>query len=112
MSSARLALAGALASALAAPAAAQAAPTLDPLDPCYVSAAATQREAVELHAGGCTPNALVDVTIDGRAVPGATGVQTDPSGAFEGSVPAPYRPRGERPFTVTLTEAGNRANTV
>ena len=110
MPSARGALA--LAVALAAPAAAQAAPAVQPLDPCYVSAGPTQREAVPLRATGFTPNALVDITIDGRPVAGASGIQADPNGAFEGSVPAPYRPRGESRFTVTLTESGRPANTV
>ncbi|HWT26100.1 MAG TPA: hypothetical protein VN213_21515 [Solirubrobacteraceae bacterium] len=112
MPTARLAVCGALAYALAAPAAAHAAPTLQPLQPCYVSAGPTQREPVLLSASGFTPNAQVDVTIDGAPVADAGRVQTDPSGAFEGSVPAPYRRRGEAPFTVTLTETGNPANSV
>jgi hypothetical protein len=112
MPSARLVAAGALAAVLAVPATAQAAPTIAPLEGCYVSAAATQRESIALEVGGFTPNSLVDVTIDGRAVPGATGVQTDPTGAFQGTVPAPYRPSGERRFTLTVTQVGDPGNTV
>jgi hypothetical protein len=111
MPSARLVAAGTLA-ALAVPAVAQAAPAIAPLEPCYVSAAPTQRESVELDVSGFTPNSLVDVTIDGRAVPGAIGVQTDPTGAFQGTVPAPYRPSGARRFTLTVTEVGNPGNSV
>jgi hypothetical protein len=96
---------------LVAPAAAGAAPTLAPLDDCYVSASRAQRETVRLEAGGFTPNALVDVTIDGEVV-GGLPVQADPRGAVVGDVPAPYQRRGERAFTVSLAETGNTANAV
>jgi len=108
----RLIVAGAVACALVAPAAAQAAPTLQPLDPCYVSAGPTQRQTLRLAAGGFTPNAIVTVAVDGRPVPGVRPIQADPNGAFEGRVEAPYQRRGEKRFTVTLTETGNPANAV
>ena len=111
----RVVPAGVLACALAAPAAAHAAPSLQPLARCYVSAGPEelQRQTVPLVADGFTPNALVDVAIDGAPVAGAAGSQVaGPDGALQGSVPAPYRRRGERRFTVTLTEQGAPANTV
>jgi hypothetical protein len=112
MPSRRLVLAAALGGPLAVPAVAAAAPTLRPLEPCYVSAAPTQREPMLLRARGFTPNALVDITIDGRPLSRGGRVQVDPGGAFQGTIPAPYRRAGERGFTVTLTEAENVANTV
>src|SRR4051794_33934106 len=108
----RLVAAGTLACAAAAPAAAQAAPTLQPLQPCYVSAGPTQRQAVELVAGGFAPNAIVTVAIDGRPVAGLRPIQADPTGSFSGHVPAPYQRRSQRLFTLTLTETGNPANVV
>jgi hypothetical protein len=111
----RVVPAGVLACALTAPAAAHAAPTLRQLDPCYVSAgpAEEQRQTVRLAAGGFTPNALVDVAVDGAPVAGVAGTQVaGPDGRLQGSIPAPYRRRGQRRFTVTLTEQGTPANTV
>jgi hypothetical protein len=62
-------------------------------------------------ARGFTPNAVVEVEIDGRPVR-TSPVQADPQGAFRGDVRAPYRRRGERSFRLTLTEAGSPSNTV
>jgi hypothetical protein len=112
MPTARLVLAGALTCALALAAPARAAPTLQPLERCYVSASPTAREPVFLRAGGFTPNAIVDLTIDGRPVRGLRPIQADPTGAFAGSVPAPYRSRGEKRFTVTLAERDTPENLV
>jgi hypothetical protein len=115
MPSRRVVPAGVLACALAVPAAAHAAPTLQPLDSCYVSAgpAAEQRQVVPLVADGFTPNALIDVSVDGEPVAGDAGSQVaGPDGSLQGSIPAPYRRRGQRRFTVTLTEQGTPANSV
>jgi hypothetical protein len=112
MRAVRPVLVATIACAVAAPATAQAAPALQPLEPCYVSAAPTQRQSLRLAAGGFTPNAIVTVAIDGRPAPGVRPIQADPNGAFVGRVEAPYQRRGERVFTVTLSETGNPANAV
>jgi hypothetical protein len=112
MPSRRLVAAGLTACVLLLPAAAHAAPTLQPLARCYVSAAPDQRESMAVAAAGFTPNAVVELAIDGTPVRGTSPVQADPSGEFRGDVQVPYRRRGERAFTVTLTEVGNAANTV
>jgi hypothetical protein len=112
MRAVRPVLVATIACAVAAPATAQAAPALQPLEPCYVSAAPTQRQSLRQAAGGVTPNAIVTVAIDGRPAPGVRPIQADPNGAFVGRVEAPYQRRGERVFTVTLSETGNPANAV
>lgn len=94
---------------LAAPAGAGAA-TLAPLKRCYVTVApeAAQREAVDVAGTGFTPNAVVDVAVDGRV---ERTVQADPAGALPAVIlQAPYQRRGQRPFSVTATERGNPAN--
>jgi hypothetical protein len=103
--------AGALA-ALAAPSAAVAAPTIQPLKACYVSVgqADNEREPVALAASDFAPNSLVDVAVN--QVPVATSVPVDAAGNVSGQVLAPFQERGEAPFTVTLTQQGNPANTV
>ena len=64
-------------------------------------------------AGGFTPNALIDVAVDGQPVSGPAGSQVaGPDGTLQGSVPAPFHARGQRRFTVTLTEQGTPANSV
>jgi hypothetical protein len=96
--------------AFAAPAApAAAAPTMQPLKPCYVSAgeAADRREPMQIVGSGFTPNAAVDVLIDGAAV--ASGA-ADPLGELEASVSAPYQDAGERAFTLSVVERDNPAN--
>ncbi len=115
-----LAVSGALLIALAAPAAAQAVPTMDPLKPCYVTAATPdgpQSEGFNVRAQGFTPNSKVNLTIDGQPVAGGENLQTDPSGSLGviaplAAVPAPFIPKGSRKFTVSLTEVGNPANVV
>ena len=99
---------GAVAAALLAPQAAQAA-TLDPLGACYRSVDVDTREAVPVHGRGFTPGQAVTVTIDGTVV--KDGVIADTNGEVIGSVPAPHQLRGERPFTLTLTEDNQPANT-
>lgn len=111
-----LAGAAALSTALAAPAAAQALPTIAPLQPCYVTADTAQgpqSEGVQITAAGFTPNSTVDLTIDGAAVKDGSDLQVDPAGGLTlPPVPAPFVQEGSMPFTVTLTEDGNPANTV
>ncbi len=112
-----LAASGALLIALAAPAAAQALPTIQPLKPCYVTAATAQgpqSEGFQVTAAGFTPNSKVDLTIDGQPLEGSLGLQTDAAGglALPNLLPAPFVASGKETFTVTLTEVGNPANTV
>jgi hypothetical protein len=116
MASRTLPVVGVLITALAAPAAAHAAPVIAPLKPCYVTAetsAGEQSEGMNILASGFTPNSSVDLTIDGQAPAGGTGLQSGAQGELPiAGFPAPFVPRGSRPFTLTLTEAGNPANTV
>jgi hypothetical protein len=116
MSARTLAGSGALLFALATPAAADAAPAMQPLKPCYVTAETEngpQSEGVEVAATGFSPNASVDLTIDGAPYPGGQGLKANDLGELPvGSLPAPFVEKGRRDFTVTLTEQGNPANTV
>jgi hypothetical protein len=116
MASRTLPALGVLITALAVPAAAHAAPVIAPLKPCYVTAktsAGEQSEGMNILASGFTPNSSVDLTIDGQAPAGGTGLQAGAQGELPiAGFPAPFVPRGSRPFTLTLTEAGNPANTV
>ena len=92
--------------AAAAPQAAQAA-ELAPLSPCYRSVDFDTREAMTVRGTGFTPGELVDAAIDGVVVDTATAL---PNGEVQGQVTAPYQERGERPFTLTLTEVDQPAN--
>jgi hypothetical protein len=116
MSARSLAAGGALIAAVAAPAAAQAAPAIQPLEPCYVTALTAegpQSEVMQIMAGGFTPNSNVRLTIDGAPVPGGEALKAGPAGELPvPEFPAPFVESGRRPFTVTLTEIGNPANTV
>ena len=94
--------------ALAAPQAAQAA-VLGPLAPCYRSVDAGTRESVAVNAAGFTPGAVVIVSVDGVTV--REDVVASGDGTIAGSVPAPHQARGERPFTLTVTERDRPANT-
>jgi hypothetical protein len=96
------------AAGLAAPAAAQAA-TITPLGPCYRSVDEVERETVPVQAQGYTPGALVDVFVDGVKV--EENILVDDFGNVSGSVDAPYQPRGEREFTVTVTQQDTPENT-
>jgi hypothetical protein len=98
----------ALAAAAALPAPSGAA-TLQPLNACYRSLDSTTRESVQVQGGGFTPGASVDVSMDGIVV--TTGVIADQNGNVTGAVTAPYQARGQRPFTLTLTEGGRPENT-
>jgi hypothetical protein len=116
MSSRILAGTGALAIALLVPAGASAA-TIEPLKPCYVAAetdAGPQSEGMVITASGFQANAKVDLTINGEAPPGGTGLQADPSGALGPlpEIPVPFVEQGAKDFLVTLTEEGNETNTV
>jgi hypothetical protein len=108
-----------LTAAFAAPAAAQAATWTQAPGACYVSAGEdpVNRQAVRIAASGFTPGARVDVIVDGApadadgdGAPDA--VMADLAGAVVGAVRAPHQPRGERSFTVTLSEHDIPANTV
>lgn len=111
-----LAAGGALLIALTAPAAAWAVPTMQPLKPCYVTAATPegeQGEGVQIAAQGFTPNSDVALTIDGVPVPGGETLRTGLSGELVvNPVEAPFVESGSKPFTVALTEINNPANTV
>ncbi|HET8949393.1 MAG TPA: hypothetical protein VFN44_02750 [Solirubrobacteraceae bacterium] len=92
--------------AAAAPQAAQAAELL-PLNACYRSVDSETREMMTVLGRGFTPGEQVDAAIDGVVVDSATVL---PNGEVQGQVEAPYQERGERPFTLTLTEVGQPAN--
>jgi hypothetical protein len=98
---------GVAAAILLAPQAAQAA-ALDPLGACYRSVDSETRESVRVHGTGFTPGETVRVAIDGAVVEEG---YADTNGEVSGDVPAPYQAGGERPFTVTVTEARQPANT-
>jgi hypothetical protein len=95
-----------LAASLASTAAAQT-PTLAPLKPCYVTAGpdATEREPVAVNAQGFTKNGTATVAVDGTVIQDQA--QLDPMGALLGSVPAPFQPQGQRPFTLSITDNAN-----
>jgi hypothetical protein len=113
------AITGALLIALLVPASAEAA-TIEPLKPCYVAAATPagpQSEGVEVRAAGFTANSKVDLTLTPAGGPPSSlaGLQTDPAGNLNitaDQLGAPYVAKGTTAFTITLTEQGNRANTV
>jgi hypothetical protein len=108
------AVTGALLIALLVPGSAQAA-TLAPLKPCYVTAgtaAAPQREGIEISAAGFSPNSKVDLTVGDH--PEGDDLQVDAAGNVNlpSTVPAPFIAKGTREFAVTLTQTDNPANTV
>jgi hypothetical protein len=106
MSARLIAATGLALGVLAAPA--TAAPTLEPLKPCYVSAGQEEnrREAVMLRGTGFTPQAMVDVYIDGVL---ASSGQANVVGDIQATVPAPFQEAGEREFAVTVAEQANPA---
>ncbi len=109
----RLTVTGAAVALLAAAPGAHAAPTLQPVKRCYVSAAADEREPIEIHGSGFSRSAMIDTYIDDVPVPPPPGTptpMTDIVGDIEGSVLAPYYPSGQRMFTLRLTEHDNPAN--
>lgn len=95
---------------LAVPAVAGAAPSLGALKPCYVSVRTAPKtfdtETVAVSGSGFSPNALIDIAVDGATV--ATGVQADGAGNLApGTVKAPVVKSGQRAFTVTATAQGD-----
>jgi hypothetical protein len=112
----RLAVPVVTAALLAPAAAAQAAPVLDPLKPCYVAVGVDpatgyyRTQKLPITGSGFTPNSAVDVTVDG--VTALTGVPVDAGGLLAAEARAPFQEHGQRPFSVTLTEQGNPAQTV
>jgi hypothetical protein len=94
--------------ALLVPHAAQAA-YLAPIDPCYRSLDEQRRETVPVRASGFTPGEHVNVYVDGVLAQQDVVVLTD--GQVSGGVEAPYVEKGERPFTLTVTEVGQPSNT-
>jgi hypothetical protein len=101
---------GAAAAVLLVPHAAQAA-TLDPLGPCYrsVGPAEETRETVPVYGRGFTPGEEVAISVNGRVV--KEGAFADAFGNVIGDVRAPYRAKGEAPFTVTVAEKAQPSNT-
>jgi hypothetical protein len=111
----RLSLAGAAVAVLAAPAAAFATPTLGPLNKCYVSATATQRELVGIHATGFMPSVPVNVFVDEVLQPlpdPANPPTSDALGTLDGSVMAPHVDSGQRQFTLRLADAKDPTQSV
>jgi len=86
---------------------------------CYVSVgpAPTQRQVVPVGAQGFTPFAPVDVLEDGAPADATDDGQPDPfyadqAGAVSARLRVPFQPQGERPFTLTVSEHANQANTI
>src|SRR4051812_12697480 len=79
--------------------------SLDPLQPCYVSAK-NQSELVSVNAHGFTPTANLDVLVDEIHVDTA---QVGYDSNASGMVSAPFIGSGERLFTVRVTEQNNPA---
>src|SRR4051794_11323661 len=95
------------AAVLLVPQAAQAA-TIQPLNACYRSVDENTRETVRVDGNDFTPGQTVDVFVDEIFV---TTAVPDSNGDVKGAVTAPYRKRGEAPFTVRITEQGQASNT-
>ena len=100
---------GGLVVVLALPAVAGAA-TVNPLKPCYISTS-SGTERVPVRGSGFTPGATVDIAMDGTVVEENVFVESDGSfGAGSAGIPAPHVARGQRAFTITVTEDGNPAH--
>ena len=86
-------------------------PALQALKPCYVSAGAEEdrREGVVISATGFTPQAVVDILVDGVVVLSG---QADVVGDVKATVKAPFQANGEREFGVTLVQQGDPSKTV
>jgi hypothetical protein len=98
----------AAAAALLVPQAADAA-VLQPINACYRSLDVETRESVPVRASGFTPGEHVNVYLDGELVQEGVVVLSD--GQISGGVPAPYIARGQRPFSLTVTEVDQPSNT-
>jgi hypothetical protein len=94
---------------LAAAAPAHAAPQIEQPKPCYVSVDPHEREYLKIVATGFTPDATVDIAVDGVTKQGVA----NHFGVVDlRHTAAPYRARGQAPFSVTVREVANPANTV
>ena len=82
---------------------------LQPIAACYRSVDEQTRETVPVRADGFTPGEHVNVFLDGQLVQENVVVLTD--GQISGAVSAPFIARGERPFTLTVTEVEQPSNT-
>jgi len=114
MSSRRLsALAATTAAVFAGQAGAASAATMAPLEPCYWSNPVLQvGEPILLVARGFSPNAQVDILLDGA--PTDIAVTADAAGNFPPGVKVgpPIERKSQRAFTLSLVERGNTGNTV
>jgi hypothetical protein len=104
----------AVAALLLLPGAAHAA-VLTPLKTCYVTSTdelsgVIRREPIQFGGGGFTPGGLVDIAVDGAV---QRTVQADPGGNLAAqALDAPYRRKGQGPFTLSATDRANPANTI
>jgi hypothetical protein len=76
---------------------------------CYVTVDPSARETISLRATGFTPLSAVDLFYDGERV---TSFDANPVGAVKVREQAPYKNRGERPLTLTLSEHLHPENAV
>lgn len=100
------ALIAAAAGALLLPATAAGA-TLTAIKPCYVSVPGTApvTEPIALTGTGFTPNARVDIDIDGERT--VNGAPVDAAGNLDaGTTPSPFVAERDRPFAIVATEQG------
>jgi hypothetical protein len=104
----------AVAALLLLPGAAHAA-TLTPIKACYVTSTdevsdEIRQEPIQFSAGGFTPGGLVDIALDGAV---QRTVQADAAGNLPAqAIEAPYRRKGQKAFTLSVTDKANPANTV
>ena len=91
----------------AAPAAADAS-SVDPIHACYRSVNKDTREKIPVVGHEFTPGSTVNVSVDGAPPIAAT---ADQNGNVIGTVTAPFQKHGERPFSITLTQADIPDNT-
>ncbi|HEX8103053.1 MAG TPA: hypothetical protein VF533_10590 [Solirubrobacteraceae bacterium] len=105
MKTTRLIVLAAAAAPLLLPGAADAA-VLTAIKPCYVSVPGTapDTETIDLAGSGFTPNARVDIDIDGQRT--VTGAPVDAAGTLATAAKAPFVAERDRPFTITATEQG------
>src|SRR5690349_2471563 len=83
--------------------------SLEPIAACYRSVDEQTRETVPVRADGFTPGERVNVFVDGQLAQENVVVLSD--GRISGGVPAPFIGKGERPFTLTVTEVDQPSNT-
>jgi hypothetical protein len=92
---------------LLAPLSAQAA-YLEPIGACYRSVDEQTRETVPVRATGFTPGEHVNVYVDGQLEEEVVAL---PDGQISGGVAAPHVTKGERAFSLTVTEVKQPSNT-